>query len=196
MTIPGVNSLPPSAVRRLRRARYRAAPESGLAAVVPGAVAQDAALSEEIERLRNRLLRLQADHDNFRKRMAREREEQAQFAHEGLMRDLLASMDNFDRALAHRKQTPEVEAYAKGLELMHQQLWDNLARHGLQRIEAQAQPFDPHRHEAISAEEVSGVDDGTILDVIQEGYVLHGRVLRPSLVKVAKAVPEKSEPAD
>lgn len=160
------------------------------------ALAPPSADTEEIERLKDRILRLQADHDNYRKRIAREREEQAKFANEGLMRELLTSMDNFDRALEHRKHTPEVEAFAKGLELMHQQLWDILKKHGLERIEAQGQPFNPHRHEAISTEEVGGVDDGTVLDVIQEGYTLHGRVLRPSLVKVAKAVAEQSEPSD
>lgn len=173
--------------RRLRRRRYQGSPvppeqEGGVIEPV------EAETSETIEKLNDRLLRMKADYENFRKRVTREREEQAKFALEGLMKEIVVSMDNFDRALEHRAHTPEVEAFAKGLELTHRHLWDVLQKHGLERIDARGKMFDPMIHEALSTEEKSGVANGTVLDVIQEGYTLNGRVIRPALVKVAKAV--------
>ncbi len=169
--------------QRAQRRRGRYPPEGGAG---PDAGATPEA-SEEAEQLRDRLLRLQADQENARKRQSRQREEQAKFAVEGLMKEIIVAIDNFDRALEHRAHTPEVEAFAKGLELTHRHLWEVLSKHGLARTEALGKPFDPHIHEAMATEEAAGVDDGTVLEVLQEGYTLHGRVLRPALVKVAKA---------
>jgi molecular chaperone GrpE len=190
-----------SAARRLRRRRTRPDADAALPSDVIDIVENPksggpAADKDEIERLNERLQRLQADHENFRKRVAREREEQSKIALEGLMKDLIVSLDNFDRALTHRSHTPEVEAFVKGLELTHQQFEETLRRAGVERIEAEGQPFDPHRHEAIATEPAADVDDGTILEVIQDGYTLSGRVLRPSLVKVAKGTRENSEATD
>jgi molecular chaperone GrpE len=201
MSLDPTAPIPPNLKRRrrfqLRRRRYM--PES------LGALAQDdlppredegeiipvreerSPCAEELEKLKDRLIRLQADHENYRKRVAREREEQTKFALEGLVRELLVSLDNFDRAMAHRVHSPEVDAFAQGLELTHQHLWETLRKHGVERIPALGQPFDPHLHEALATENVSGVEDGTVLDVLQEGYTLGGRVLRPALVRVAKA---------
>lgn len=190
--------LPPNLRRRkrfqLRRRRYL--PQAASAEVgenrpagTPGE-SGGADAAAEIERLGARLLRLQADHENYRKRVAREREEQTAFALAKIMRELLVVLDNFERAMDHRTRTPEVDAFAQGLELTHKQLRDVLTRFGLEPIPAQGQRFDPHLHEALATEEVAGVDEGTILDVLQQGYTLHGRVLRPALVKVAKAPAE------
>jgi molecular chaperone GrpE len=193
--------LPPNLRRRqryqLRRRRYGAlTPESDLGAGAQVVEVESAAAAEELEQLRERLLRVQADHENHRKRMLREREEQARFALEGIMHELILSMDNFERALEHRTHTPEVEAFAKGLELTHRQLWETLAKNGLEKIEALGKPFDPHVHEAMATTEAEGIEDGTVLDVIQEGYSLSGRVLRPALVRVAKSKTESAPASD
>lgn len=191
--------LPPNLRRRqryqLRRRRYGAlTPEGDLGAGAQIIEVESQTTAEELEKLRERLLRVQADHENHRKRMLRERDEQARFALEGIMHGLILSMDNFERALEHRTHTPEVEAFAKGLELTHRQLWETLAKSGLERIEALGKPFDPHVHEAMATVEAEEVEDGTVLDVIQVGYSLSGRVLRPALVRVAKSKLE-SDPA-
>lgn len=196
---PLTTQLPPPVLGRrrglaLRRQRYQS--PGAAAASTPPREVEDPTASREAEQLRSRLVRLQADHENFRKRVQREREEHAKFALEGVMKELIVSLDNFSRAMAHRAHTPELDAFCKGLELTQQHLWDTLRRHGLERIDAQGRPFDPHRHEAMAAEEIAGVESGTVLDVFQEGYTLSGRVLRPALVKVAKAPPEGNASPD
>ena len=181
---------------QLRRRRYEAIAASAAVPEPSELVSPSESSSEEVDQLRARLLRLQADHDNYRKRVLREREEQAKWALEGLMHELITSMDNFDRALEHRAHTPEVEAFAKGLEITHRQLWESLAKQGLERIEALGKPFDPHVHEALATEVADGVEEGAVLDVIREGYSLNGRVLRPSLVKVARVAEESAGESD
>ncbi len=101
-----------------------------------------------------------------------------------MIEDLLPILDAFERALkAH--DDPAYEEYRKGLELIYQQLWDKLARHGLQRIAAAGKPFDPYFHQAIERVESEDYPDGTIVDVLQDGFLFHGRVIRPSIVRVA-----------
>lgn len=137
----------------------------------------------EIE-LENRLLRLQADFDNFRKRTARERLEQAKLAEAALVTNLLPVLDNFDRALANLPQEADT-SWAEGVQLVHKQLLDVLGQQGLERINC-AQPFDPNIHEAVMREACTNDEaEGTILQELQSGYLYQGRLLRPSMVKVA-----------
>lgn len=138
-------------------------------------------LEQELE---NRLLRLQADFDNFRKRTARERLEQAALAEAALVASLLPVLDNFDRALANLPEEAEV-TWAEGVQLVHKQLLDVLGQHGLARIDCQ-QAFDPNVHEAVMREMCADDEaDGTILQELQPGYLYQGKLLRPSMVKVA-----------
>jgi molecular chaperone GrpE len=101
-----------------------------------------------------------------------------------LIEDLLPVLDGFERALSAHDD-PAYEEYRKGLELIYKGLWDTLARHGLERIEAAGKPFDPHVHQAIDRVETREHPDGTVVEVLQEGYKIHDRVLRPSAVRVA-----------
>ena len=93
-------------------------------------------------------------------------------------------MDSFDQALAYHQEA-DYENYRKGFELIHKQLLDNLARLGAERIDPLGMPFDPHLHQAMDRTETTEHEDGTILQVFQPGYVFHGRVLRPAMVRVA-----------
>jgi molecular chaperone GrpE len=143
-----------------------------------------ARLQAEKDDLKQTLLRRQADFDNYRKRVERERAEESRRGVGKLAGELLPMLDGFVRALrAH--DDPAYDEYRKGLELIYRQLWDTLSRHGVERIEAEGKPFDPHFHEAIERVETQDVPDGTILDVLQEGFLFHGRVLRPSIVRVS-----------
>ncbi len=93
-------------------------------------------------------------------------------------------LDAFERALkAH--DDPAYEEYRKGLELIYRQLWETLAKHGLERIAAAGKPFDPYFHQAIERVETDEYPDGTVVEVLQDGFLLHGRVLRPSVVRVS-----------
>jgi molecular chaperone GrpE len=145
-----------------------------------------AKLEAEKEDLRKTLIHRQADFENFRKRVERERHEESRRATGVSIQHLLPVLDTFERALgAH--DDPAYAEYRKGVELIYKQLWETLAKQGLERIEAQGKPFDPHVHQAIERVETTEHEDGTVIDVLQPGYIFHGRVLRPATVRVAAA---------
>jgi molecular chaperone GrpE len=141
-------------------------------------------LKAEKEELLQTMVRRQADFENFRKRTERDRHEEGRRGVERLILDLIPVLDAFDRALqAH--DDPAYEEYRKGITLIRKQLWDSIAKHGVQRIEAAGKIFDPHQHQAIERLESEEYPDGFIVAVFQDGYTFHGRVLRPAIVRVA-----------
>jgi len=151
-------------------------------------------LKEEMAELYDRLLRKQAELENLRKRAQREKEEFRQHATEGLMRDLLPVLDGFERALGQR--APDVpETFYQGMELIHRQLTDVLARAGLHTIEALGKSFDPHYHQAVETVEEEGRRDQEIVEEMQRGYMLKHRLLRPAIVKVAVKPKERGPQA-
>lgn len=152
-----------------------------------------AKLQAEKAELADMLVRRQADFENYRKRIERERAEEGRRAQSRLIDEMLPVLDGLDRALSAHDD-PAYEEYRKGLELIYKQLWDTLARHGLERIEAKGKPFDPHVHQAVDRVETHDHPDGTVVEVLQQGYKFHDRVLRPSAVRVA-VHPEGDEPA-
>jgi molecular chaperone GrpE len=149
------------------------------------ALAERAArLQAEKDELMQTLVRRQADFENYRKRVERERQEDRRHGIGRLIEDLLPVLDAFERALkAH--DDPAYEEYRKGLELIYRQLGDTLSRHGLERIAAAGKPFDPHYHQAIERVESGDHPEGTVLEVLQDGFLFHGRVVRPSMVRVS-----------
>lgn len=150
-----------------------------------GALAERASrLQAEKDELMQTLVRRQADFENYRKRVERERQEDRKHGARRLIEDLLPVLDAFERALkAH--DDPAYEEYRKGLELTYRQLWEALARHGLERIAAAGKPFDPYYHQAVERVESNEQPEGTILEVLQDGFLFHGRVVRPSMVRVS-----------
>ena len=141
-------------------------------------------LKAEKEELLQTMIRRQADFENFRKRTERDRHEEGRRGVERLILDLIPVLDGFDRALqAH--DDPAYDEYRKGITLIRKQLWDAIAKHGVQRIEAAGKMFDPHLHQAIERLESMDFPDGFIVAVFQDGYMFHGRVLRPAIVRVA-----------
>ena len=141
-------------------------------------------LASDLDDLRQTLLRRQADFDNYRKRVEKERAEDHKRATARVVEALIPVIDGFEHALAAHKEA-EYESYRKGFEIIYKQLLDNLGRLGVVRVEPSGQPFDPHLHQAMDRAETTQVADGTILEVFQPGYVFHGRVLRPAMVRVA-----------
>jgi len=133
-----------------------------------------------------RLARLQADFENYRRRTAREKEELVKFATEQLVVSLLPVIDNFERALASGCENPD--KLLEGVEMIYRQLFDLLAAEGLVPIPAVGERFDPARHEAVSQVESSEHVDDTILEEFRRGYYLKDKVIRPSMVKVARPV--------
>jgi molecular chaperone GrpE len=142
-----------------------------------------AKLRAEKDDLLQTLVRRQADFENYRKRTERDRSEEGRRGVERMIMDLIPVLDGFDRAL--QSHTGAVyEEYHKGITLIRKQLSDVLTRHGVQRIDAAGKMFDPHVHQAIERVESKEFPDGYIVDVFQDGYLFHGRVLRPAIVRV------------
>jgi molecular chaperone GrpE len=146
--------------------------------------AEVAKLAADLQDLRQTLLRRQADFDNYRKRIERERAEDSKRYTARVIEALIPIIDGFEHALAAHREA-EYENYRKGFELIYKQLVDNLAKLGVERVEPLGQRFDPHAHQAMDRTETNAAEDGTILQVYQPGYVFHGRVLRPAMVRVA-----------
>lgn len=144
------------------------------------------ALQKERDDLYDRLLRKTAEFDNFRKRVERDRKEMIEWAAADVLSDLIAVVDDFDRALA-AEAPPEAQAYKAGLELIHRQLAELLKKRGVTTVEALGADFDPHLHQAVAYEEVAGAREGEVVNVMAKGYKLGDRLLRPALVTVAKA---------
>ena len=144
----------------------------------------------EIGDLSERLLRLQADFENFRKRAQREKDEARQFANQSLIEKQLPILDNFEMALAAVKDADP--ALRDGVQMIFDQLLGILRDSGVETIDATGEDFDPNLHEAISQQETTEAEPGTVVEQVQRGYRLHERLVRPARVVVAKA-PEAAE---
>ncbi|HEX2484971.1 MAG TPA: nucleotide exchange factor GrpE [Myxococcota bacterium] len=142
----------------------------------------------ELAREEERAVRLAADFDNFRKRNLREREEAHRYGHENLVKDLLGAVDNLDRAVDHARRSggADFESILQGVELVQRELQGVLSKHGVTRIEAAGEPFDPTVHEAVAQQEEGSVPANTVVQVYQPGYRLWDRLLRPARVVVSK----------
>lgn len=143
-------------------------------------------LTAEKNELTDRLLRKQAELENFRKRMQREKEEFLQHATADLIHNLLPALDALDRALSHRNEGAPEQFY-QGLELIRKELMDALSRAGLTPLESVGHLFDPHVHQAVEIVEAGEHRDQEIVEEMQRGYRLKKRLLRPAVVKVAVA---------
>jgi molecular chaperone GrpE len=143
-------------------------------------------LVEERDTLQDRLLRRQAEFENYKKRVERERSEQIQSASGELIRELLGVLDSFDLAIRNAaSQGSAGEDMLRGLDLVYKQLLDTLGRFGLKVIEAKGQPFDPNFHQAISTVSSEEAPENTIVEEFRRGYTLNGKLLRAAMVAVS-----------
>jgi molecular chaperone GrpE len=167
--------------------RRAAESRDATAGVEPGAAASDelAAARRERDEYYDLLLRKTAEFDNYRKRVERERREMVQYASGDVLEALLPVVDDFERAL--EAETGADAAYRKGVELIYKQLQDLLARRGVTLIDAVGKPFDPRFHQAITYESSPGRAEGEVIEEVRRGYMHGDRLLRPAMVKVAKA---------
>ncbi len=163
-------------------------PETTINETVPAAAeaSPSDALQKERDELYDRLLRKTAEFDNFRKRVDRDRKDMIDWAAADVINDVLAIADDFDRAIA-APAPPEANSYKAGLELIQRQLAEMLKKRGVTTVDALGGDFDPHLHQAVAYEQVAGAREGEVVDVMAKGYKLGERLLRPALVKVAKA---------
>ena len=145
-----------------------------------------AALRTERDEIYDRLLRKSAEFDNYRKRVERERREQADQSIIDLLQQLLLVVDDFDLAL-NAEAGEETSAYRKGVELIHAKLYDVLRKYGVRPIEALGADFDPNIHQAVLHETSPDSREGEVIGELRRGYMLGDRLLRPAMVRVAKA---------
>jgi molecular chaperone GrpE len=136
-------------------------------------------------------LRTRADFENYQKRSQRDRETERLYAQAPLATDLLPALDNLDRALEAARQAGDNGALVQGVALVQTQLLDSLRRHGVNRIDAQGKAFDPNLHQAVMQQPSAEASPGTVLQVLEQGYVIHDRVLRPARVIVSTAPASK-----
>jgi molecular chaperone GrpE len=161
--------------------------EAASAAEAEADVSAEAALAAKADALQDRLLRTAAEFDNYRKRIERERRDQADSAAASAIEDLLPIIDNLERALQAPAGGADAEAYRKGVELVHQQMMELLRRRGVKPIQAIGADFDPRFHEAVVHEASADHREGEVMEELRRGYMLGERLLRPAMVKVAKA---------
>lgn len=144
----------------------------------------------QADALRDRLLRTQADWDNYRKRAIREKEEAVKYAAESVMERLLPILDSFEMGMQAAKTASDAAAIAQGMQMIYSQFQNLLKDVGVETIDAVGHPFDPHRHEALGHRESAEHEEGVVVDQMRKGYKLKDRLLRPASVFVAK----KAEP--
>jgi len=169
--------------KEMEAAAMEAAGESG------AAPSESAGASADSNEMRDRYLRTLADFENFRKRSEREKADFHRYATAGLLREILPVLDNFERALDHAAEGDE---FHKGVLMIYKQLEDVLQKSGLTPIEESGVRFDPNIHEGVVRDEDPSVPNQTVVAVLQKGYFLHDRLLRPALVKVAVGGPERT----
>lgn len=140
-------------------------------------------LREECENLRQEYLRQAADKENLRKRLEKEKKDYYQYALSDFFLDILGVIDNFERALESKGKTKS-KSLQEGVKMIYKQLLDILKKNGVKPIASDEESFDPQLHQAFMSEESEDVSEPTVSEVFQQGYTIHDRLLRPSLVKV------------
>lgn len=150
-------------------------------------------LTKELAEVKDQYLRRQADYENFRKRMIREKEDSAKYANSNLLLDLVSIIDDFERAIKSSEESKDFDLFHSGIELIEKQFIGTLERkYGLKRFDAVGDEFDPQKHEALMMEDSDEYDVQTVLEDFSKGYMLHERVLRHAKVKVSN-IPVKQE---
>ncbi|TGB04253.1 nucleotide exchange factor GrpE [Halobacillus salinus] len=145
---------------------------------------EDDQLKQEKEELNNRLIRLQADYDNFRRRTQKEKEADRKYRSQSLLEELIPVLDNFNRALQVEVDSDSAQKLADGMKMVYDQFKTALDKEGLEEIPAQGEEFDPNLHQAVMQVEDDNYDSNIVVEELQKGYRLKDRVIRPAMVKV------------
>ncbi|GGC92159.1 protein GrpE [Thalassobacillus devorans] len=141
-------------------------------------------LKQDYEELNNRLIRLQADYDNFRRRTMKEREADRKYKSQDLVTELVPVLDNFDRALKVEVEGEAAKGFVDGMKMVYQQFKAALEKEGVEEIKAEGEQFDPHLHQAVMQANEEDYDSNVVIEEMQKGYKLKDRVIRPAMVKV------------
>ncbi|MFQ5732253.1 MAG: nucleotide exchange factor GrpE [Planctomycetaceae bacterium] len=173
-----------------------ALPEDETPAIDPETEADLAAAIAERDEAKEKWLRTEAELENYRKRVRKETEQLLRFQSLGFARDLLPALDNLERAVAAAERSGNIEELLEGIRMVVRQFRDIFQSHSVEVIPAAGEPFDPNRHEAVQQVPSADHPPMTVLDVLETGYTLHDRVIRPAKVLVSAAPPEPAEEPD
>ncbi|MBR2825327.1 MAG: nucleotide exchange factor GrpE [Solobacterium sp.] len=143
-------------------------------------------LQEKVDILKNEYARAYADTENMKKRLQNEFDQKMKYHIQDFAKEVIPVIDNCERALALEVKDEADENYRKGFEMVKNQLWSSLQKEGVEEIEALGLPFDPNWHQAMLSEHQEGVEEGIVLEVLQKGYKLKDRLLRPAMVKISE----------
>jgi molecular chaperone GrpE len=192
------NEKQPSSHHAKAKAHHEAQVLDALGRPVSHGVEELERLNQEVQQMKDQHLRMLAEFENTKKRLHREKEEFVRYAAETMVHELLPIVDSLDQALIAVDKQADSEAIIKGVHLIYRQLLGLLEKEGVKRIPTVGQPFDPHQHEALAhAQAQDGEIDGTIVEEVHVGYTMHGKVIRPAMVKVAKkAADSRQQRAD
>lgn len=144
-----------------------------------------ATLKAETEAINDKFLRLNAEFQNYKRRVEKEKTDLLKYGNEKLMTELLPVLDNFSRALSMGAMETADQKFIDGLGMIQKSLEDFMTKNGVKKIEAAGEAFDPQLHHAVMTEEREGCEPDTVIEILQEGYTLNDRVIRPSMVKVS-----------
>ena len=160
-----------------------------------GAVKQDSVndLKEQLDLEKDRVLRLSAEFENFRKRNQRELEDFKRFANETVFKHLLTVVDNLERAILSVENNSAKDSLLDGVKLTHKEIIKLFEMFNVKPVEAENQPFDPNFHQAVNQKETDDLPENTVTEVLQKGYLLHDRLLRPAMVVVSKKIEKETE---
>lgn len=151
-------------------------------------------LNEENSALKDQVLRKTADFENYRKRMIREKQDTVRFGNQEILKDLVDIIDNFERAITSSSESKDFDSFYDGISMIEKQFTSMLlTKYNLTKMTASGEEYDPNCHEALMMEETDKVKSPTVLEIFQNGYMLHDRVLRPAKVKVGKPVSAPAE---
>jgi len=150
-------------------------------------------LTEQLESEKDRVLRLSAEFENYKKRKQRESDEFKKFANETIFRQLLTVVDNLERAIFSTKENSDEGGLLEGVKLTHKEILKLFETFNVKPVEAENQPFDPNFHQAVTQEETDDFPENSVSKVLQKGYLLHDRLIRPAMVVVSKRVNKEIE---
>ncbi|RMH34615.1 MAG: nucleotide exchange factor GrpE [Nitrospirae bacterium] len=151
--------------------------------------------TQEYNELQEKYLRLAAEFENYKRRIQREQVEQIKFANEKILKELLTTVDNLERAIQCGRDQQTVGALLEGVELTYKHLVDTLTKFGVKQIESAGQPFDPSKHQAVAQVEAPSTPPNMVVEEYQKGYLLNERILRPAMVTVSKEPSDKNQPS-
>ena len=151
---------------------------------------------EEVKTLYDKLLRTQAEFENYKKRIEKEKSDLRKYAGEGILKEIIHTVDNLEMAIKHASESDQSESISEGMEIILKQLLKSLERFGVKGFVSIGETFDPNRHEAMIQVESAEHEANTIIAESQKGYFLHGRLLRPALVSVTRAPQTEADEED